>query len=868
MKKILLISLLLLCKIAFSQVTESFSDGDFSQNPPWKGNVNDFQVNIQKQLQSKGQRLASQTIALATANRLSVNASWEFLMQLKFNPTSTNFVRIYLTSDKEDLKGALNGYFVQIGETGATDGFHLYRQSGTTISRIIAGPKKTRPKAGLVYAKVKVTRDASGKWTLFTDISGGTNFNQEGSVTDRTFNTSAFAGIFCKYATASRYNQYFFDDFVVKDLVPDTVPPVLKSISVVNTNTLEVVFSEPLELNTANSTANYVLSNSYGNPSSIAPTTQENIYRLTFKKDFESGLYNLNVKNISDKKGNVIAANSNLSFTYIKKYIVRYGDVVINEIFANPGGSTTLPQKEYVEIWNTTNEYILTEGWKYTDQTSGCTFPVDTIKPNQYIILTAKADEALLKLYGKTIGLSPWPSLNNDQDIITLSNNSGEIIDRIAYDDSWYKDEVKKKGGFSLELIDPKNICMGIQNWTASAAGAGGTPGMQNSVYQSQLNTEALKVINAEVVDSVTVQIQFSKIVDRISAVDVANYSINNGFGNPKLVSIQPDYTSVTLHFQSNLSQGIENALTVNNVTDCAGKVIDATKNTAKLFLPKKIEKGDILISEVLFNPKPGGVDFVEVFNHSNQRLNLKELQIATINAAGAISNITPVSTKNILISPSNYWVLSTDAAKVKLNYFAQNPENFVELKSMPAYNNDKGSVVVLSNNVVIDRFDYVPKIHHPLIQNEDGISLERVSFDVAANEPGNFKSAAATVGFATPTYKNSQELSGDENYVRVLSKTFSPDGDNFEDLMMVEYQVAANESLATVNIYTDKGRLIKKLLKNQTIGTNGTLTWDGLDDNGLKAAIGIYVVLFDAFDLKGNTKRYKNTCVLAGKLN
>ncbi|WP_205896738.1 hypothetical protein, partial [Pseudomonas viridiflava] len=102
----------------------------------------------------------------------------------------------------------------------------------------------------------------------------------------------------------------------------------------------------------------------------------------------------------------------------------------------------------------------------------------------------------------------------------------------------------------------------------------------------------------------------------------------------------------------------------------------------------------------------------------------------------------------------------------------------------------DKGSVVVLSNNVVIDRFDYVPKTHHPLIQNEDGISLERVSFDVAANEPGNYKSAAATVGFATPTYKNSQELSGDENYVRVLSKTFSPDGDNFEDLMMVEYQV------------------------------------------------------------------------------
>ncbi|WP_316794916.1 FlgD immunoglobulin-like domain containing protein [Pedobacter agri] len=204
----------------------------------------------------------------------------------------------------------------------------------------------------------------------------------------------------------------------------------------------------------------------------------------------------------------------------------------------------------------------------------------------------------------------------------------------------------------------------------------------------------------------------------------------------------------------------------------------------------------------------------------------------------------------------------------MKLNYQAKFPNQFVQISSLPAFNNDKGSVILLSNNQILDRLDYNAKIHHPLIQDEDGISLERISFTAASNEPGNFKSAAATAGFATPTYKNSQELSGNENYARLLSKTFSPDGDNFEDLMILEYQVAENASLATVNIYNDKSRLIKQLLKNQTIGTNGSLTWDGLTDNGQKAAIGIYVVVFDVFDLKGNVKRIKNTCVLAGKLN
>lgn len=282
----------------------------------------------------------------------------------------------------------------------------------------------------------------------------------------------------------------------------------------------------------------------------------------------------------------------------------------------------------------------------------------------------------------------------------------------------------------------------------------------------------------------------------------------------------------------------------------------------------KIISKGDILISEVLFNPRTGGVDFVEIYNNSNHEIDLKELQLANANASGEPASIKTVSAAKLMIAPGSYWVITTNQANIKLNYQVKLPNQFAQISSLPSFNNDKGSIILLSNNQVLDRLDYNAKIHHPLIQDEDGISLERVSFSLGANEAGNFKSAAATVGFATPTYKNSQERSGDENYARLLSKTFSPDGDNFEDVLTLEYQIAQPASLATVNIYGDKGRLVKKLLKNQTIGTNGSLTWDGTDDQGQKAVIGIYIVLFDVFDLNGNMKRFKNTCVLAGKLN
>ena len=280
------------------------------------------------------------------------------------------------------------------------------------------------------------------------------------------------------------------------------------------------------------------------------------------------------------------------------------------------------------------------------------------------------------------------------------------------------------------------------------------------------------------------------------------------------------------------------------------------------------ISKGDILISEVLFNPRAGGVDFVEIYNNTSHEVDLKDLQLANVNSAGEPASIKNVSAVKLMIPAGSYYVITSNQANIKENYHAIFPAQFVQISSLPAFSNDKGSVVLLSNSVVIDRLNYSAKVHHPLIQDEDGISIERVSFSVDTNEPSNFKSAAAVAGFATPTYKNSQEASGDENFVRLTRKTFSPDGDGFDDTLNLDYQVAENSSLATVNIYTDKGRLIRKLLRNQTIGTSGTLSWDGLDDTGLKAGIGIYVVVFDVFDLNGHAKRFKNTCVLAGKLN
>jgi hypothetical protein len=867
MVKIMLISLLLLSKIAFSQINESFSDGDFTKNPPWQGDVGLFLINVQNQLQSNGPNLASQNLSLTTASSYALNASWTFYLKLNFDPTTTNFVRIYLTSSQQDLKSALNGYFVQIGETGTTDGFHLFKQSGNTTTRIITGGQKTRVNSNVVSAKIRVTRDATGKWELFTDVNGGNNFTSEGTVVDNTFNTSAYMGVNCRYATATRFNQFIFDDFEVDDLLPDLIPPTIKSVTVFDSKSIDVNFSEAVDVNTANSISNYSLSNGYNNPINVV-SINNNLYRLSFANDLTTANYNLKVDNIKDLKGNVIVPNSTYNFFYIRPYIAQKADVVINEIFANPTGSLSLPQKEFIEIWNTTNEYLLTKGWKYSDQTSTYTFGVDTIKPNQFIILCARADTTLFKPFGKTIGLSPWPSLNNDKDILTLQNENGVVLDQIAYADTWYKDDVKKKGGYTLELIDPKNICKNIQNWTATNDASGGTPGKTNSVYKSQNTTDLPKIVSAVLVDSVTLKVVFSKSVDSLSASIIANYTFNNGIGIPERVLPQsPLFNSVLLTLKKPILSGIENNLTIENLTDCAGNLIDKSANTAKFFIAKKPQENDILISEILFNPRPNSVDFVEIYNNSNQIFDLKDLQLANLDASGNVANKKVITATNVYIAPGEYWVLSTNAVNVKSNYYTEKPNQMVQMASLPAFNNDKGNVLLLSGTNTIDQLSYTEKMHVSLLQNADGVSLERISFSKPSNEIGNFTSASAIAGFATPTYKNSQQIGGEDNYVKLVSKTFSPDDDGFEDLLNLEYKFKESSVFATVNVYTDKGNLVRKLIKNQTIGIAGNITWDGLNDGGGRSNVGIYVVVFETFDLKGSTKKYKNTCVLATKL-
>jgi len=73
---------------------------------------------------------------------------------------------------------------------------------------------------------------------------------------------------------------------------------------------------------------------------------------------------------------------------------------------------------------------------------------------------------------------------------------------------------------------------------------------------------------------------------------------------------------------------------------------------------------------------------------------------------------------------------------------------------------------------------------------------------------------------------------------------------------------------LATLTIYDDRGRIIRSLFKNELLGSSGVFNWDGVTDSGVKASIGTYVAVFEAFKVEGASMFAKTKAfVVAGKL-
>ncbi|MGF1669340.1 MAG: gliding motility-associated C-terminal domain-containing protein, partial [Balneolaceae bacterium] len=175
------------------------------------------------------------------------------------------------------------------------------------------------------------------------------------------------------------------------------------------------------------------------------------------------------------------------------------------------------------------------------------------------------------------------------------------------------------------------------------------------------------------------------------------------------------------------------------------------------------------------------------------------------------------------------------------------------------------------STGSIIDYVDYTGDWHNPNIPDTKGISLERINPDLQSNDPANWSSSASPLG-GTPLQRNSlfqtPELATAGIGLTLEPNPFSPDGDGRNDNLFIRYQLDEPDYMMRIRIYDRYGRLIRKLADSQIAGFEGTVLWDGLRDNGQRNRIGIYIVLFEAFNSSnGSNRTFKETIVIARNL-
>lgn len=769
-----LLFLLVLSSIELNaQWSDSFSDLDFSSNPVWSGDTSKFTINSSGQLQLNAAAVNGLAY-LSTTSAIGVKASWTFTVKMDFNPSSSNYARVYLMSDQPNVTLPLNGYYLRIGYTN--DDLCLIRKQGDTETIIADGRDKIF-NTTTVNARIKVTRDDQNTWTLFCDTTGGENFSISATATDNTMLTSQYFGIQCIYSS-TRSTKFYFDDFVVTGEV-------------------------------------------YSEPKPVVDTT-------------------------------------------------RLFDVLFNEIMADPTPVAGLPESEYLELYNRSNTQIDLTGWELTIGSNSFVLPAVQISSDGYLIVTTKGDTSKFSSFGKVVGLfTSSTTLNNTGQYMKLENRDGSLIDWISYDDSWYGDEFKAQGGYSLEQIDPRNPCGDKTNWKASKANKGGTPGSKNSIYAKNSDMISPDLVRVGVSNDSTLLLYFSEPMDTVELLKPSNYQVDQGIGIPTELRVAgSSYTTVELHLQQPLQQHIIYHLTIQkNLTDCAGNVTPAVISVP-VGLPEMPDSCDVVINEVLFNAKTGGADYIELYNRSSKMINTRNVLIG-LRENGAIKNLCRLSDPGFLMAPGDYLVLTEDVEKIKPFYTIKSEKCFLNLSCIPSLD-DKASTIVLLNDTFgrVDEFSYSETMHLASLKNLDGISLERVNPNRLTQLTSNWHSAAETAGYGTPGYQNSQFLKDTaiNESVTLSDELFSPDNDGYKDVLQISYKFNKAECRLQVTVFDASGRMVKRLLNNELVGTSGAFTWDGTGDSGKLCGIGMYVVFIRAVFADGTVNDYKKTCVLALK--
>lgn len=868
---VLLTPLLVLPFKGFGQIIENFESGNISrwiQSPEGRWSVSTtgsisgiYSLHHSFDNPDAGNDIAG--LPLENFHPGQGDASWSFKIRYGYDPSSSNNWVVYILSDFGpgiiQGSGVSNGYAVGVNQTGYDDTLRLWKVKAGLFVPVISSGINWQTMIGTESAvKIFVERSQQGDWKLRV-FRADDSLMGEGTGKDPELSDPSWFAVGFKY-TSTCDMLLWLDDIEIKgDFHYDTDPPDVIACKVSGRKSLLIEFDKQPSAESlvpgnfsADEGKNLACSTIQEAPSSL---------KIVFREDFvNKSINSLTINNLCDRSGNC-RSNVGVEFTPVW---ADPGDVIFTEIMADPLPAVSLPGEEYLEILNRSGYSLQPDNWTIATAGQSYPFPEMTLNPGSYIIICREADTSSFSIYGPTMGFRSLPALTDSGREIAIMDSSGNLIHGIEYSSSWYGDELKSDGGWSLEIIDPAFpfYCKG--NWKASSSREGGSPGSANSVYAQNTDNLFFGLENVFPEDSLLIRMKMSETVTGLSG---KNKSIKiDGVEAKSITSEDLLLKEYTLVPSDPLRRHHIYVLEADaGVKDFAGNAME--RNNFSFGIPEPALNGDVQFNELLFNPLPGDPDYIELINCSEKIIDVSKLLLVSVNDETAdTSRPVNLSADGRCLVPGGFYVITADRNKLAERYSSSNTDNIFEIPSLPSMPDDKGHLLLLSRDLtLIDEVSYSEEMQYSLLQDAEGVALEKIRPGNLSTVKSYWQSASEASGWGTPGAPNSvffEEPEDDDN-VTLSSGRITPDNDGNEDFLVLDFRLKGNGKVVSVEIFNETGSFVKKIADNFMADHKASVVWDGTASDGKLVDTGIYILLIQVFDDRGEILKWKKVCTV-----
>ncbi|WP_069174723.1 lamin tail domain-containing protein [Tannerella serpentiformis] len=591
------------------------------------------------------------------------------------------------------------------------------------------------------------------------------------------------------------------------------------------------------------------------------------------------------------------------------------GDVLINEVMADPRGLTKLPATEYVELHNTTDHEINLEGWAFVYDKTSIPLPDTELPAGGYAVLYKAGREISVADGAAEVAVKRFPAnMINAGKPLALKDPSGTVIHSYTYP--------KAKAGRSIERGEG-------DKWHLSFDPRGGTPGEENSegapdkpdkpekeksspgdvlinevmadprgltklpaTEYVELHNTTDHEINLEgwafVYDKTSIPLPDAElpaggyavlykagreisVADGAAEVAVRRFPANMINTGKPLALKDPSGTVIhsytypkakagrsiergegdKWHLSSDPRGGTPGEENSEGAPDKPDEPDEPNKPNEP-DATGQVEPREIILNEILFDPQPRGSEYIELYNRSDRTLSTHGLAIALRKSDGHLGTRHSLTSLATTLAPGDYLVLTSDPNGV--TSLIRTPAlDAIRRFKLPALNNQGATIVLLrtADSTVVDEVTYSAKWHSSAVKIRRGVALERISPDGSSQEAANWTSASSETGYGTPGYKNSQ--SGTSSQIEEGATISEPEYNASTRDYLIRYRMDKPDYRCQMAVYSSNGQKMAVIANNQLLTSEGEIRWDGA---GLSP--GVYVFYVELYHPDGSSQHIR----------